>query len=272
MKAGYSLIFASLLGNGLTSFAGDLGNTADIKSGFYTGFGGSFNTIDERFNSTIFTSTFKGAFDDYQVSRNRLSPSLQLGYWRPISSNWLWGISAQWEYLNYKTINVNTTHGQNLPNATFSSINIFGPDIMRDFSAQTKANSVANILFYGGERFLKSYFYVGLGPSLFFTSNNVAVSSVHVGGGDTLVSSLVDAKKTLVGAAAQVGYNYYLNPLYFIGFNYTYSHSQKYQFKNTANAALLNGAINPGPIGVNINRFISISDQHLMVSINRVWG
>jgi hypothetical protein len=274
LRTAYSLILASLIANGsvLTSYAGDLGSISGISSGFYAGIGGGWNTIDERFNSTLFTSTFKGALDNYDTSRNRLSPTIQLGYWAPFNTKWLWGVAAQWEYLHYKTVNVNTTHGQSLPNATFSSINIFGPDVMRDFSSQTKADNVVNFLFYGGEQFSRSYVYFGIGPALFKAANKVFVSSVHVGGGDTLISTLVNANKTLFGGAAQVGYNYYINSSYFLNFSYTYSQSKTYNLTNSVNAALLNGAISPDSVTVNINRTINLMDQHAMVSINRVWG
>ena len=253
-------------------FAGEMGALSTITSGFYAGIGSGWDHTDETFNSTTRTSTMKTAYDHYTANQNRLAPIAQLGYWAPLHEKWLWGIAAQWNYLGYKTANVNSSRGQYIPNASFSSINIFGPDVLRDFSSQTRANNEVRLLAYFGEQFKNSHAYLGLGPTLFTASNSVYVSSVHVGGGDTLISSSVKDSQTLWGAAAQLGYNYYLNATYFINFSYTYAQSGTYHFKNSANTALLNGATTQGPTTVNLNRKISLVDQSIMVSINKTWG
>ena len=172
-----------------TALAGDMGSLEGLRSGFYGGLGASYISLDEKFTSNLRTNTLNSATDQYQSTHNHLAPTFQLGYWAPLNPIWLWGLAVQWSYLGYNTSNVNTSRGQFIPNATFSSINIFGPNIMRDFSSQTSVRSEGVALLYVGEQLQQGYLYVGLGPTLFPTTNNIYVSSVHTtpnGPGDHL--------------------------------------------------------------------------------------
>lgn len=244
-----------------------------IKHGIYAGLGGSWNTIDETFNSTFLTSSHNSAWDHYAVNLNRLAPMVQVGYWAPICNPWLWGVEAQWKYLGYKTPNVNTSRGQYIQNASFSSINIFGDKVIRDFTSQTKIDNEVLLLLYFGMQLQNGYAYLGLGPTLFTATNNIYVSSVHTAmdGGDNLSSNSVNSSKTMWGGAAQVGYNYYFASTCFLNLNYTYSKSGTYHFNNTVNAATLNAAGVPGPTTVNLNRKINFGIQEVMFSINKVF-
>lgn len=243
-----------------------------ISHGFYAGIGGSWNTIDENYHSTFFTLTGKAAKDNYNVSSNRLAPLVQLGYWSPFTDKWLWGVSAQWKYLGYQTANVNNSRGQSIQNASFSSINFFGSEVIRDFTSQTNIHNEGLLLFYFGMQLQQSYVYLGLGPALFTASNNIYVSSVHTpnGVGNTLISTSVSANNTLWGGAVQVGYNLYLNPCWFLNFSYSYLQSATSSFNNSINAAILNGANNPGPTTLNLNRAVRLSTQEVILSINKV--
>lgn len=244
-----------------------------IKHGFYLGLGGGWTTNDETFSSTLYNNIGKSAEDHYNVSQNRLTPLVQLGYWAPFCNGWLWGLSSQWEYINYRTPTDDNSRGQHIPNATFSSINFFGPDIDRDFTSQTRANNEFITLLYIGKQISNGYAYLGLGPALFSVSNSIFVSSVHtphVGNIDNLTSTSTHQSKTLWGAAAQVGFNYFLNSSWFFNLNYTYSQSGKYNFNNSENAALLNGATSPGLTPLNLNRSIYVSSQAILFSINKI--
>jgi outer membrane protein W len=240
---------------------------------FYVGIGGSGNTINENFDSTIFDSTNKGAYDSYNINTNQLAPMLQAGYWSPQQKNWLWGIVAQWKYLNYTTANVDSSSGQHLPNSTFSSANFFGNNVDRDFTSQTRINNEFLLLFYAGMPLMQGYAYLGIGPSLLTATNHIYLNSVHVpnGTGDTLISTSVNNNQTMWGGAVQMGYNYFFNPFWFLNINYTYLQTANVSFTNAINSAMFNGANTPGPTSLTLNRNISVRTQEVMISINRVF-
>ena len=117
---------------------------------------------------------------------------------------------------------------------------------------------------------MDGYAYLGLGPVFFTATNRVYVSSVHTpnGVGDHLISTFVTNHKTVWGGAAQAGYQYCLTPCSFINISYTYLQSGKYHFDNTANAAILNGANNPGITTLFLKRAIKFTAQEFIFSMN----
>lgn len=244
--------------------------THSIAAEFHGGVGFAWNTIDETFDSRLSTNEDKSGKDRYETSRNRLAPVVQLGYRFPFCNDWVIGLLAEWKYLNYKTPNENSSRGQILPNATFSSINIFGPDVKRDFTSKTKLNNEVMLLGYLGKEIMQGYAYLGLGPVFFDASNSVYVSSVHVpnGVGDHLISTSVRRHKAVWGGAVQAGYQYCLNQNSFINISYSYLQSGKNHFNNTANAAILNGSNIPGPTTLFLKRSIEFSVQEVILAIN----
>lgn len=242
-------------------------------SGPYLGLGGSWNTVDETTKTTLAVSPFQSGNDRYYASSSRFSPSVQIGYWAPVYSSWLWGVSAQWNYLGYKTENDHASRGQNLPNATFSSINIFGPNVIRDFSSQSQLNNEALFLGFLGLPTTNGFVYLGIGPALLTATNSIYVTSIHTpaGTGNQLTAGSVSSNHILWGGAVQVGYNYYLEPTIFLSLNYTYLYSGKYNFNNSVNAAELNGFDVPGPTELDLNRSVSFRAQGFMFSINKVF-
>lgn len=239
-------------------------------AGFYAGAGFSWNTIDETFESTLETNEDRSGHDRYEASRNRLAPVVQIGHQFSLCDDWEIGILAQWKYLNYKTPNINSSRGQILPNATFSSINIFGPDVKRDFTSITRLNNELMLLAYFGKQVMNGYGYLGLGPIAFTASNSIYVSSVHVpnGVGDHLISTSVTSHKTIWGGAVQAGYQYCVNENSFINISYTYSQTGKCHFNNAVNAAILNGADHPGTTTLFLKRTIKFTAQQFMFSMN----
>lgn len=273
MKKILTQIALSLLGIGvaITTFAGEFEMLS--TPGIYAGFGGSWNTIDETFNSTLITSERRSGQDHYKADHSRLAPMVQIGYWKPFCQGWLWGVAAQWKYLRYVTPNDNASQGQHISNASFSSINIFGPNVLRDFNSQTRLNNEVLFLSYFGKQLQNGYAYLGVGPVLFTASNSLYVSSIHTpnGVGDNLISNAVSRHKTIWGGSVQVGYNYYLDSTFFLNLNYTYSQTGTIKFNNSANTALLNGFSIPGPTTLNLKRSIRLRVQEVMFSINKVF-
>ncbi|WP_298623349.1 hypothetical protein [uncultured Legionella sp.] len=274
MKKLISLALANVLMNVIPPvFAGAQGAISLITPGLYMGVGGGWSLTEEDYHSTFRTNTGNGAIDHYNAAQNRIIPMAQLGYWAPVHSDWLWGLAGQWLYAGYKTTNENSNLGQHIPNASFSSINIFGPDVIRDFSAQTKVTNEARVLLYAGQQLKQGYVYLGIGPAVLAVSNTMYVSSIHSApntNSDTLYSNSAKTNKTLWGGAAQVGYNYYINPSYFINFSYTYTQTAKHQFDNSTNTALFNGAMSAGPNLLSMNRRVSIAQQDVAITINKV--
>lgn len=129
------------------------------------------------------------------------------------------------------------------------------------------------LLGYFGKQIINGQAYVGLGPVFFTASNSIYVSSVHTpnGVGDHLISTSVISHKTVWGGAAQMGYQYFINPNSFINISYTYLQSRNHHFNNTINAAILNGANDPGPTTLSLNRSIKFSAQEFMLSINQMF-
>lgn len=242
-------------------------------AGFDVGVGFAWNTVDETFESTLETNEDRSGRDRYETSMNRFAPVVQLGHQFSLCDDWTIGLLAQWKYLNYKTPNVNSSRGQILPNATFSSINIFGFEIHRDFTSKTRLYNEVLLLGYLGKQVLNGYVYLGLGPVFLNASNRLYVSSVHTpnGTGDHLISTSVTSHKIMWGGAAQVGYQYCLCSNSSINISYTYLQTGKYRFNNSANTAILNGANNPGPTTLFLNRSIKFSAQEFMLSINWVF-
>lgn len=239
-------------------------------AGFHAGIGMAWNSIDETFDSNLSINPTTGGRDRYESSMNRLAPVVQLGHRIPLCDNWLAGVLAQWKYLNYKTPNMGSNHGQILTNATFSSINIFGPDVDRDFTSKTRLSNEGMLLGYLGREMMRGYAYFGLGAVVYTASNSIYVSSVHVpnGVGNHLISTSVTNHKAVWGGAGQVGYQYCLNSNSFINLGYTYIQTASGSFSNSANAAILNGADAPGPTTLSLSRAIKFAVQELALSVN----
>lgn len=250
------LLFCLLFAHSLTAFHG--------------GVGVAFNTIDETFDSILSTNENRSGQDRYDVSKNRLAPVIQVGHRMDFCNEWKIGFLAQWKYLNYKTPNMSSSRGQLLPNATFSSINIFGPEVVRDFTSITRLSNEVKVLGYVGKQVARGLAYIGVGPALITASNSIYVSSVHTpnGTGDHLISTSVKSNRTMWGGAAQVGYQYVLDANSFINISYSYMQTGRYHFSNSANAAQLNGFDDPGATTLFVSRTVKCTSQEWMCSVD----
>lgn len=238
--------------------------------GFDFGVGFSWNTVNENFHSKLITNEDKSGQDHYETSANRFAPKAQIGHRFFLRNDWITGFLASWQYLNYQTQNENSSVGQILPNASFSSINIFGPQVIRDFTSKTRLKNEVILLWYFGKQIADGYAYLGLGPMFFNASNSLYVSSVHTpnGVGDHLISTSVTKDEIVWGGAAQVGYQYCLTPHSFLNFSYAYLQTGNNHFNNSVNAAILNGANNPGATTLFLRRKINFSNQEFTLSLN----
>lgn len=238
--------------------------------GFYAGVGVGFNSIDESFKSTLSTNENRSGKDQYSTHQNRLVPMVTVGHQWCFCDDWSIGITAEWKYLNYRTPNDNSSRGQILPNASFSSINIFGPEVVRDFTSISRLNNEVLLLASIERELCGGFIYLGLGPMMFDASNSINVSSVHTpnGTGDHLVSTSVKEDKIIWGGAARVGYQYFLTENAFINAGYTYLQTGRTHFKNSANTARLNGFDTPGETTLLLKRSIRFTAQEFFLSMN----
>lgn len=237
---------------------------------FHFGVGFGWNTIDETFNSNLFTNENRSGQDRYGANTSRLSPVVQLGYRFELCNEWSMGLLAQWKYLNFKTNNAGSSRGQLLPNASFSSINFFGPGIERDFASKTRLNNEVILLAYVGKQVMNGCMYFGIGPALLTGSNTIYLTAVHTPNavGDHLLSTYVASHKIVWGGAGQVGYLYCVGANTFLNLSCTYLQTAYTHFNNSVNAAVLNGADTPGPTILFLNRQIKFCTQELMCTLN----
>lgn len=244
--------------------------TTSSLFGFDVGLGFGWNSIDENFKSNLSTNEDKSGKDEYVTQQNHLVPLVTIGQQCFFYNDWVVNFSAEWKYLNYRTPNVSSSRGQILPNATFSSINFFGSEVRRDFTSITRLNNEVILLASLEKELCNGFVYLGLGPALINGSNTVYVSSVHTpnGVGDHLVSTSVKDSKIIWGGAARVGYQYFLNSHCFLSIGYTYLQTGSCQFKNSVNAAQLNGFNAPGPITLTLKRSIKFTVQEFTLSMN----
>jgi hypothetical protein len=219
----------------LSAFAGgpDVPPAPMVTPGFYIGAGGSWNTIDAENNYHqiyTFTSdgtgyvkgdTIRGSDKVHYLHRNRLAPMFQAGYWAPIDSEWLWGLQANYKYLNHVdtsdlVINNNRVAARGTGYGKF------------------KLEHELLLLAYFGMQFSKGYAYLGAGPAAFWVTDGFVLAGLSTAGNGTsptVVSSRTfEKKKTLWGGAAQIGWNYYFKPTWFLSFSYTYALSSKKTF------------------------------------------
>lgn len=202
---------------------------------------------------------------------NRLAPFVKVGHqFFFCCDNGFVGLSAEWKYLGYNTPNENSSRGQILPNAEFSSFNFFGPEVTRDFTSKTRLNNEVMLLASFGGCITQGYVFLAFGTVFFDASNRIFVSSVHIpnGSGSHLVSTSVRDHKIIWGGAARAGYQYFFCHNYFFDISYTFLQTGKNHFKNAVNAAILNGSDTPGPVTLFLNRDIKFTVQEIILSMN----
>lgn len=234
-------------------------------SGLDIGAGFCWNTIDETFHSHIFSNEDRSGKDCYEASVNRLAPLIQVGHQFYSCNGWSFGGVLEWKYLDYSTPNMGSSRGQILPNASFSSINFFGPEVIREFTSITKLQNEVLLLGVLGRQVYNGYCYLGVGPVFLNGSNSLYVTSVHIpnGVGDHLISTSATSRQSIWGGAARLGYQWCC-----FNISYTYMQSGSFDFNDTENAAILNGAVNPGPTTLFLNRSIQCTSQELALSIH----
>jgi hypothetical protein len=133
-----------------------------------------------------------------------------------------------------------------------------------------------------GIQYDKGFAYFGIGPALLTIYNTLRINGVNAftpasgGGGGTNLFYPVNltVNNTVWGGAAQIGYNYYFRPDWFMNFNYTYLVTAQRSFNSsTTNITLFpNDPFGSPSAPINFNRRERVTVQEFMWSINHVFA
>lgn len=261
----------------LPALAGGPDYPQQVTPGVYMGVGGTLNLEYMSVNTaSSFFDTTTGAqiattanIKDKQIDG---APMAQLGYWGMLGQRSLWGIVGEYKYLNYTFNTINGTNPIAFPN--LASLPGYG-----DLSVNLQHEFM--LLMYLGATYRSGYFYVGLGPVLFTLRDSIR-NYVSLDQGNNFQGT--NNSDTIWGGAAQLGYNYYFDPTWFIGFNYTYTVTGNYALNNnTKNWQYYYYAAQTDAQGttyvadianadVNFNRNYSFTVQEFMFSLNKVFA
>lgn len=207
-----------------TASAGGPDYPVAVTPGIYVGIGGSLNLeylsvntaanyLDANSNPVETTANLKNKQIDG-------APIAQVGYWGKIGEESLWGMVTEYKYLNYTLGNINGVNTIAFPN--LSSLPGYG-----DLSVNISNEFM--LLLYFGATYRSGFFYVGVGPVLFTLRDSIRNYN-QISEGTNFVGMAGD--ETLWGGAAQVGYNYFFRPTWFLGVNYTYTISGSFTLQN----------------------------------------
>lgn len=214
------------------------------QSALFGGLGGSYNSVnfDQNINLTGVSNVYSdslllasgqatGPVTPFNDTDSTFAPDAQIGYFIHFPcSNFLGGIKFNYQYLGL-TFNDNNlvapqvgtlTNTENAPTDTeFTGHALIG-------SVQTEVTHEMTLMPFIGESFKRSYVYLGVGPALFDTKENI----YNVTGYADINGTHMDVSGTpqnfsdsdwMWGGAAQVGMTYYVSPTWFLDLNYTYA-------------------------------------------------
>jgi opacity protein-like surface antigen len=268
-------------------------STAEVPShSFYVGLGGSYNsanfgtqdvyaigTSDVYQNgSLVATGYAAGPASVYIDSRSTLAPAVHAGYFaRFTDGNALWGVKFAYTYLATTSTRQNVLLPQ-VGSFTYTASNTTVPFTGNAFvrSYQTSIEHQMALMPFIGQRFERSYVYIGAGPTLSRTQTdlNGLVGFADINGKHTDVSGApVDFSSSswVWGGAAVVGASYFLDRSWFVDLSYTYAatrdHTSNYSgtFTNSGNSF---GTTTGTLVGTSAGKMIT---QGVMVTINRAF-
>ncbi|NNM58711.1 MAG: hypothetical protein HKM04_02745 [Legionellales bacterium] len=282
----------------LTATAGTLSSTPSATyitdgslvpdAGLFVGLGGSYNSV--YLNQSIEASGVSSIFIDSILAGNgeaggtaspfkdtdsTFAPQAQIGYFRHFSdTDYLWGFKYFYQYLGTTISNDSFSVPQSGAYTSFISADTFTGNVVIT-SAQTSINHEMALMPFIGRSFKKSYVYLGVGPALFETETNIYgangyadLNGIHtdITGSPTNFSD----SNWVWGGAAQIGLDYYLNPTWFVDFNYTYARSA--DFDNHFESAFSSSTAALSDTGtLYVNPSQHVTTQTFAITINKVF-
>lgn len=292
LTAALSLLIAPSL-----IFAGSMGPEGVSPSGFFIGLGGSYNSMQFNQNYSAFseagvidstaaiTPSFAllgGSSSPFQNTQTAFSPQIQAGYLRHFSnpSN-LWGIKYSYQYTDLVSTNplvdmpVPITFSRLPVPEDINALAVFTTiGVVSTRSLQTNIKHEMLLLALMAHSFSKTNVYLGLGPSLFGTDSDLYGIRTTVTAGNTVVypSSDFFSSAWVWGGAAQMGMTYFLDPSWFLDFNYTYASTGRFHNHNAAPfTAVLNTDLNL--LGtLRVDRDQRITAQAVQLTVNKLFS
>jgi opacity protein-like surface antigen len=240
------------------------------QTGFFLGIGSAYDKVKVEYNhSGVLNATegipplglFSGTANFLNFKAQTLSPEIQAGYLHPIAtSNWVWGLKLVYKKLSHV--------------AAETELNLLAPNIkttdLVNMSTIYTNNELA-IPALIGHSFMNGFVYLGGGASIrhieHSTYNNTdTLSGYYIG----TIGELSNAK-WLLGSAIHAGLTYYLNPIWFLDFNYTYASTGWFTGNNSVSFMPEgNGGLNSGTFFFSKSQ--RFSTQAMAISVNTVFN
>ncbi len=207
--------------------------------GFYGGLGATFNIVkftEADANTLGLSKVFingQEASEGYaggpyafpESSENRFGPTAQIGYYNLFkNSKWLWGSKFTYNYIGSTATSTEISIPQYGSNSTGMSFT----GVAEAESFQYSANHQMTLIPYLGYSTRKAFFYLGVGPSLTETVENIngvigyafiQNNKVNITGAPTDFSST----NWVFGLAATAGGTVFITPMIFLDFSYVFN-------------------------------------------------
>lgn len=209
------------------------------RKGFYGGLGASFDIakFSEADANTLGLSKVYvngeeasegyagGPYTFPESSENRFGPTAQIGYYNLFkNSKWLWGSKFTYNYIGSTATSSALSIPQYGSNTTGTSFT--GVAEVQSFEYQV--NHQMTLIPYIGYSTRKAFFYLGAGPSLTETVENIngVIGYAFLNGIKVNITGApanFTSTNWVFGLAATVGGTVFLSPTLFLDFNYVFN-------------------------------------------------
>ena len=204
-------IGGALIGLSGVNFAGTIGKATDSFTGFWVGGGGSYtySTVNGKTNIVQVNSAPSSA--QYLLSSNilnHMAPIVNAGYYFPIQSDWFIGPKFLYKYIGQQQFD--QTWSGTYQDGSYQSAGI-----------RTKSIQNFSALLSAGLEFNQWLMYAGAGPG--FANVQVELNGSYLPA-TSLVFTPINTKSstTIVGGAAQVGFEYMLPKRFIVDISYNF--------------------------------------------------
>jgi opacity protein-like surface antigen len=259
--------------------------------GFFIGLGGSYNSIksDQDLYAAGVSNVFSGATlvafgqaggpaNPFHDNQSTFAPEAQAGFFGNFAnSSWLWGVKLRYKYLgitsNDRLVDSPQTGSFTNTGAAPANTSFTGNVVIQ--ASQMRVEHELALLAFLGHSFGSTNVYLGAGPALFRTKNDVlhAIGYADINGTHVSITGTpVNYSSTnwVWGTAAQIGMTYLLAPTWFLDFNYTFAVSRRYTNNYSSPfASMTDGVADTGTLFVSTST--RVTTQAFAVSINKAF-
>jgi hypothetical protein len=283
-KLSISVVLCLFASSGFAGFK-DLLPSCTTKSGLFVGLGGSYNSVKVDQSLTLASNMnvsagevlaasgqINGSLPPSRQTQTTFAPEGQLGYFRYVDDTNFWGVKYMYQYLDITASNRFIDSPVMGALTSEEDAPFFVGNVVAT-AAETRVSHEMLFLGFIGHSFSHVQIYAGAGPALFNTNSHLyGVTSysdfegahIDVTGTNKNFSS----SQWMWGAAAQLGVTYYLDPTWFLDFNYTYALSADYSNHYSAPfSTTAFGIVNTGTLSAHANR--SVTAQAFNFTINK---